>query len=177
MKSGCMKSGLIVLAVFGATSAPQSQPTPPTTTPSNTYDSGNGGRYRLVVTSSSNGDKQYVIDTETGRVWHSTVDQRKQMIVFISFPYQNISGDLSTIPNETATGVVVSSSKTNSTVQPDDDPALADIAGVRAGAIINFLKLGDTNAAKRILDNTTNETLKRLLSTIMYKAVNNGTNE
>jgi hypothetical protein len=116
MKSQILKLSLVLVVVAGAVFALRSQPSS-SPMPSNTYDSGNDGRYKLVVTTGSYGDRQYVIDTRTGRVWHSTLDQQKQMVVFVSSTYENVDGDLSTVPNETVTGVV-QRSQPASTSQP-----------------------------------------------------------
>ena len=130
--------------------------------PSNTYDSGNEGRYKLVVTTSSYGDKQYVIDTQTGRVWHSTLDKQKQMVVFVTFTYENIDGNLSTVPNENATGVV-SKSQSAGTPQPIDDPTLASMADTKAQVVASLVKAGDMDGAKKIVDGIQDEALKSLV--------------
>jgi hypothetical protein len=102
MKSKLLKLSLILVATAGVVFALRSQPSAPM--PSKSYDTyGNDGRYRLVIT--PNG-MECVIDTQSGRVWHSTFDQQKQMVVLVTFTYENIDGDLSTVPNETATSVV-----------------------------------------------------------------------
>ena len=49
----------------------------------------------------------YVIDTQTGRVWRQAVDSENKMFVFVSISYRNIDGELSKVPNETATGIVL----------------------------------------------------------------------
>src|ERR1035438_1208018 len=80
----------------------------------NTYGN-QDGRYRLIVTTSTSGnnygttslDKQYVIDTETGRVWHSVVDAQKSLIVFESSPYENLDRQLSFIPNESTAALTL----------------------------------------------------------------------
>lgn len=61
------------------------------------------GRYSLIPA----GDSFYVIDSQTGRVWHRELDPQHNMLVLQSFPYQNIEGALSTVPNETATSVAL----------------------------------------------------------------------
>lgn len=102
MKSKFLKLSLVAVALGGAVFALRSQPSSPP--PARAYDSyGNDGRYRLVV-----GDgREYVIDTQSGRVWHSALDVDNKMVVLVSFTYENIAGERSTVPNETATGVVV----------------------------------------------------------------------
>lgn len=70
-----------------------------------------GGRYRLIVVNSAINSTSYstpyVIDTQTGRVWRQAVDADNKMFVFVSVNYQNIEGELSKVPNETATGIVL----------------------------------------------------------------------
>ena len=69
-----------------------------------------GGRYRLVMARTSDGsDRPYVFDTQTGRVWHQTLDVKKNALVFSSDSFENIDGELSKVPNETATDVVLKS--------------------------------------------------------------------
>lgn len=117
MKKHLIKISLVLVAVVGVVFALRSQPSA-STPPFNTSDTyGNGGRYRLIVATDSYGPHEYVIDTQSGRVWHSAVDTQKQRIVFVSYVYQNIDGDLSTVPNETATSVV-SRSQPASASQP-----------------------------------------------------------
>jgi hypothetical protein len=112
MKSPFVKLSLVLVVVAGAVFALHSQPSGPP--PSRAFDTyGNDGRYRLLIT--PNG-MECVIDTQSGRVWHSTLDAQRNMIVFVSFTYENIDGDLSTIPNENATSVVSKS-------QPKKDDA------------------------------------------------------
>jgi hypothetical protein len=125
MKSQLLKLSLVLVVVAGAVFALRSQPSS-SPMPSNTYDSGNDGRFKLVVTTGSYGDKQYVIDSRTGRVWHSVADQQKQMIVFVTYTYENIDGDLSTIPNETAAGVVSKSPAASSSQLPSSSPSSGD---------------------------------------------------
>jgi hypothetical protein len=112
MKSKLPKLSLILVAAAGVVFAIRSQPSAPT--PSKAYDTyGNNGRYRLVIT--PNG-MECVIDTQSGRVWHSTFDEEKKTVVFVTYTYENVDGNLSTIPNETATGLVMKS-------QPKKDDA------------------------------------------------------
>ena len=120
MKSKLLKLSLILVAATGVVFALRSQPSS-SPMPSNTYDSGNDGRYKLVVTTGSY-DKEYVIDTRTGRVWHSVVDAQNQRIVLVSYIYQNIDGDMSTVPNEMATSVV-SRSQPAGAAQPSSSGA------------------------------------------------------
>jgi len=70
------------------------------------------GRYRLIVTTGAIGssgvgstpiDKQYVIDTQTGRVWRSAFDEKRKLVVFDAFIYENLDGELSRIPNDLGT--------------------------------------------------------------------------
>ena len=118
MKSSFVKLSLVLVVVAGAVFALRSQPSAPM--PSRAFDTyGNDGRYRLLI--GPNG-MEYVIDTQSGRVWHSTFDQQKRMVVFVSFTYENVDGDLSTIPNETVTGVV-QRSQPASTSQPSSSGA------------------------------------------------------
>ncbi len=113
MKSQYLKIALILVAVAGGVFALRSQPSS-STTPTKNYDSyGNDGRYRLVVTQGSYGDREYVIDTQSGRVWHSALDQDKQIVVLASETYENIDHELSKIPNETAIGIVVNKAVPN----------------------------------------------------------------
>ena len=119
MKSPFVKLSLVLAIAAGAVFALRSQPSSPM--PSSTYDSGNDGRYKLVVTTGSY-DTQYVIDTKTGRVWHSVVDTDKKMILLVSYTYQNIDGEMSKIPNEAATSVV-SRSQPAGTPQPSSSGA------------------------------------------------------
>jgi len=103
-----------MVAGAGVVFALRSQPSTP---PPKTFDTyGNDGRYRLIVADS----REYVIDTQTGRVWHSVVDMENKMIVFVSYTYQNIDGERSTLPNETATSVVVKR-KPSSTTESNSD--------------------------------------------------------
>jgi hypothetical protein len=91
------------------------------TSSSNTYGN-QEGRYRLVVTtgiiSSGSGgtpiDKQYVIDTQTGRVWMSKLEKENNMMILDSFIYQNLDAQLSFVPNEVSTVISFKSSQ-----QPD----------------------------------------------------------
>jgi hypothetical protein len=113
MKTRFVELSLVLVIVAGAVFELRSQPL--AAQPNAVSDTdGNDGRYRLVVT--PNG-MECVIDTKSGRVWHSTLDAAKNMIVFVSFTYENIDGELSTIPNETATSVV-SRSQPSSMSQP-----------------------------------------------------------
>ena len=74
--------------------------------------------FRLVVTTGTLGsnygstsvDKEYVIDTQTGRVWHSALDEKRKQAVLYPFPYENVDEQLSLIPNESAT-VITSKSQ------------------------------------------------------------------
>jgi hypothetical protein len=114
MKTQILKLSLLVAVVLGVAFALRSQPSTPA--PAKSYDTyGNDGRYRLIVADST----QYVIDTQTGRVWHSVVDMDNRMMVLVSYTYQNIDGEKSTIPNETATGVFVKH-KAPGTSDPQD---------------------------------------------------------
>jgi len=66
------------------------------------------GRYKLVMAHQYNGnDVPYVIDTQTGRVWHQTFDSEKNIVWYQSINYGNVEGDLSKVPNETTTGVIL----------------------------------------------------------------------
>ena len=174
MKKQCLKLALVLFAVVGVVFPLQFQPSSPT--PSKTYDSGNDGRYKLVVTTGSY-DTQYVIDTQTGRVWHSVVDTDKKMILFVSYTYQNIDGEMSKIPNEAATSVVSRSqsapvpSQSASTSQPGDDPALASLAEAKAQAVASLVKAGDMDGAKKIVDSIQDEALKSLVRAKVDKAL------
>jgi len=123
----------------------------------------------LVVTTGSY-DTQYVIDTQTGRVWHSVVDTDKKMIMFVSYTYQNIDGEMSKIPNEAATSVV-SRSQPAGTPQPSDDPNLASLAEAKAQAVASLVKAGDMDGAKKIVDSIQDEALKRLVRAKVDKAL------
>jgi hypothetical protein len=59
-----------------------------------------------MATSSGGYSQPYMIDSQTGRVWRQVVDQDKKLLVFESVPYENVNGDISTVPNETATALV-----------------------------------------------------------------------
>jgi hypothetical protein len=67
-----------------------------------------GGRYKLVMarTSNNGADMPYIIDTQTGRLWHETFDAEKNQLVYVSCVYENVDGQLSAVPNETATGLI-----------------------------------------------------------------------
>ena len=168
MKSQHIKLALVLIALAGAVFALRSQPSS-SPMPSNTYDSGNDGRYKLVVTTGSY-DKEYVIDTRSGRVWHSVADTQNKRMVFVSYIYQNIDGDMSTIPNEAATSVV-SKSQSASTSQPGDDPALASLAEAKAQAVASLVKVGDMDGAKKIIDSIQDEALKSLVRAKVDKAL------
>ncbi|MDR3409504.1 MAG: hypothetical protein P4L87_00915 [Formivibrio sp.] len=155
MKSPIVKLALALVVAVGVAFALRSQ-TSSSPIPSNTYDSGNDGRYKLIVTTGSY-DKEYVIDTRTGRVWHSVVDTQNQRIVFVSHTYQNIDGDVSTIPNETATSVVF---------KPNENAA-----ETQAKAILGLMKAGDMDGAKKIVDSIQDEALKSLVREKVDKAL------
>ena len=121
MKSPFVKLSLVLVVVAGAVFALRSQPSAPP--PYKTLDSyGSDGRYRLVVANDNYGVREYVIDTQSGRVWHLVADTQKQRMVFVSEIYQNVDGEMSTIPNEVVTGVV-SRSQPASTTQPSPSGA------------------------------------------------------
>lgn len=106
MKIALTKLSILLIVVAGVVFALHSQPTGQSTD-KKTYDTyGSDGRYRLIVASETYGSREYVIDTQSGRVWHSTLDQQKGMAVLVTDTYENINGDLSTIPNEAATGLM-----------------------------------------------------------------------
>jgi hypothetical protein len=63
-----------------------------------------------MATSSGGYSQPYMIDSQTGRVWRQVVDQDKKLLVFESVPYENVNGDISTVPNETATALVQNNS-------------------------------------------------------------------
>jgi hypothetical protein len=85
MKSNLIKLSLILVVVAGVVFVLRSQPS--TSAPSRTYDTyGNDGRYRLLVEPSSG--IQFVIDTQSGRVWHSVVDVQNNRVVFVSSIYR-----------------------------------------------------------------------------------------
>jgi hypothetical protein len=83
------------------------------TSSTNTYGN-QEGRYRLVVTTGQYGDTSYVIDSQTGRVWHSVADTEKKLMVFAVTPYENIHNELGLIPNEFSISVSSKHSDTNS---------------------------------------------------------------
>ncbi len=103
-----------------------------------------GGRYRLIAVNEGNSSRPYIIDVQTGRVWHQTYDSEKKQVVFTSSTYENISGELSTVPNETATSLVVKNSQpaTSEPQKMDDKVSSADadlqfwqqqLANIKAG--------------------------------------------
>lgn len=106
MKSTLTKLTIVLVVAAGVVFALHSQPTSQSAG-KKTYDTyGSDGRYRLIVASETYGNREYVIDTQSGRVWHSTLDQQKGLAVFVADTYENINGDISTIPNENATELV-----------------------------------------------------------------------
>ena len=114
MKSPFVKLFLVLAVVAVTVYALRSQPSAPP--PYKTLDSyGSDGRYRLVVANDNYGVREYVIDTQTGRVWHLVPDTQKQRMVFVSEIYQNVDGEMSAIPNEIVTGVVSRSQPANTT--------------------------------------------------------------
>lgn len=105
------------------------------------------GRYSLIPA----GESFYVIDSQTGRVWHRELDPQHNMLVLQSFPYQNIDGALSTVPNETATSVEMPIQR---------PPTAEEAAEIRAkgldpsGYVLDYAKHGEqhnepTNTAHR----------------------------
>ncbi len=90
-----------------------------------------GGRYRLLLVNQGSYSTPYVIDTQTGRVWRQAVDSENQMLIFVSLNYRNIDGQLSLVPNETATGVFIrNKAPQNAPQKMDDDvPAAARLPG------------------------------------------------
>jgi hypothetical protein len=64
-------------------------------------------RYALIpVNNGAASSTPYVIDSQTGRVWRESLDLEHNTVVFVSVIYKNVNGDISTVPNETETGVV-----------------------------------------------------------------------
>jgi hypothetical protein len=121
MKSPFVKLSLVLVVVAGAVFALRSQPSAPP--PFKTLDSyGSDGRYRLVVANDNYGVREYVIDTQSGRVWHLVADTQKQRMIFVSEIYQNVDGEMSTIPNEVVTSVVARPQPA-STTQPSPSTA------------------------------------------------------
>lgn len=63
-------------------------------------DSGEG-RYRLYE-QTGGVHFMYLIDTQTGRVWHETIDEQTHLLVMYPMLYKSgLTYDLSFIPNET----------------------------------------------------------------------------
>jgi hypothetical protein len=92
---------IALAALMAITSNVRSEP------PQNVNSDEQGGRYRLVMALTSGGYSQpYVIDTQTGRVWRQVFASDKNMVVFEPCIYKSIDNQLSSIPNETTTGLV-----------------------------------------------------------------------
>lgn len=85
-----------------------------------------GGRYRLIPINMGTYTIPYVIDSQTGRIWRQAPDQEHQSLVFVSCDYMNVEGELSKVPNETATGVHFKNTKAQ--VQTDLQRATKEAA-------------------------------------------------
>ena len=108
MKSKTLNLILVFAAVGGVALALRSQPT--TAAPPAESDNHEDGRYRLTIASNTTmGTTEYVIDSRTGRVWRSKIDQQRGLVVLSPETYENVDGNLSTIPNEYNTSVTVRS--------------------------------------------------------------------
>jgi len=95
------------------------------------------GRYSLIPVNLSTGfNIPYVIDSQTGRVWRQTLDSEHNTIVFVSVVYQNVAGDISTVPNETAQGLEFKAQAKSRPLTPEEaEEARAkglDPSGLRA---------------------------------------------
>jgi len=66
------------------------------------------GRYTLIPVNGSGGTfiALYVIDSQTGRVWCSSLDSAHNVFVLRPVIYKNIDGATSTLPNENLTDVL-----------------------------------------------------------------------
>jgi hypothetical protein len=111
-----LKVCAVVLSVAAIILVARSQPYS-----SGNNDSNKDGRYRLVVTTgviqTSSGstpmDTQYVIDTQTGRVWRLAFDETLKLPVFFPYTYKNLEQQLSHIPNDNSTAVGFITGTTN----------------------------------------------------------------
>jgi hypothetical protein len=101
MKSNLIKLSLAALTLTAVIAVLHSEPSNSAATTHENQD----GRYKLSVVSGTYGVQEFVIDTQSGRVWHTTLDAQKGLAVFVTATYENVSGDLSTIPNEVATTI------------------------------------------------------------------------
>ena len=87
-----------------------------------------GGRYRLIIVNQGTYSVPYVIDTQSGRVWRQVPDVQNSMLVFVSMEYKNIDGQLSKVPNETATDVFLKTKSDQDTgKKTGDEPKLDDL--------------------------------------------------
>src|SRR5258708_374394 len=108
---------VLAIVLFGVAANSLSEPT------NGESNDNQGGRYRLIVVNEGSYSTPYVIDTQTGRVWRRVVDTENKMLVFVSMEYKNIDGELSKVPNETATSVFLKSKAPQSVPQKIDDDA------------------------------------------------------
>jgi len=107
---------VVAIVLIGVAAPVLSQPT------TGESSDNQGGRYRLILVNQGSYSTPYIIDTQTGRVWREVVDSENKILVFVSMNYRNINGELSKLPNETATSVFLKSKSNQDQEQkPDDD--------------------------------------------------------
>jgi hypothetical protein len=79
-------------------------------------------RYKFYSSGNGQWPREFLLDTQTGRMWQYTMDQEKNVFVMSPVAFESLDKKLSLIPNETSTEVLIGKTETTRKIRRAPTP-------------------------------------------------------